>query len=130
MEKFGLRSRILLVEDEVLIAMLLEDYLTELGQQVAGHADSVDAALALLASGPAIDFAFLDLNLRGDSVDPVADALAARGTPFCIMTGYGAAGVAAYPDGPILTKPFDLASVRNAISRALSRAPRRLINTG
>lgn len=130
MDKFDLSWRILLVEDEVMIAMLLEDYLGELGQQVAGHADSVDAALAMVASDLAIDYAFLDVNLRGKSVDPVAGALTARGIRFCFMTGNGVAELAAYPEAPLLAKPFDFASVRIALSQAFSGVPDRQVGRG
>jgi CheY-like chemotaxis protein len=130
MEKFDVCWRFLLVEDEMMIAMLLEDYLDELGQRVAGHADSVDAALALLASDPDIDFAFLDVNLRGETVAPVAADLSARGISFCFMTGAGKSELAPYPDAPLLAKPFDFASVRTAISEALSHPPRRMIDVG
>jgi CheY-like chemotaxis protein len=125
MDKFDISWRTLLVEDEVMIAMLLEDYLTELGQQVAGHADSVDAALAMIASDLAIDYAFLDVNLRGKSVDPVAAALTARGIRFCFMTGNGVAEIAPYAEAPVLAKPFDFASVRTALSQAFSGVPGR-----
>ncbi len=113
-----------------MIAMLLEDYLAELGQQVAGHADSVEAALALLSSDVAIDFAFLDVNLRGKSVDPVAAALTARGTPFCFMSGNGVAELAAYPEATLMAKPFDFASVRTALAQALSHHPGRRVDPG
>ena len=110
--------------------MVLEDYLAELGQQVAGHAVSVEAALALLAADPAVDFAFLDVNLRGESVGPVAAELAARGIPFCFMTGAGVSALAPFPDAPLLAKPFDFASVRIAIAQALSHPPRRMNAAG
>ena len=82
-------NRILVVEDEPLIAMMLEDYLDILGRKVAGVADSVSTALPLVAAG-GIDAAIVDVNLNGgEKCWPVADALAAAGVPFVVATGGG-----------------------------------------
>ncbi len=78
--------QILIVEDEPLIAMMLEDFLDVLDKQVAGTVDSVDDALARVAEG-GIDAAILDVNLRGGQKStPVAEALAERGVPFVFAT--------------------------------------------
>jgi CheY-like chemotaxis protein len=108
------RLRILLVEDEMAIALMLEDALEALGYEVIGPAGRVREALALIES-KATDVALLDVNLNGEKVYAVADALAARDIPFVFVTGYGAAGIAeTYRDHAILQKPFlqqDLATV-------------------
>src|SRR4051812_36415564 len=82
--------RVLVVEDETLIAMMIEDLLADMGCIVVGAAATIAQALALLAD-PAfqIDGALLDVNLGGEKVFPVADALAQRAIPFVFATGYG-----------------------------------------
>lgn len=80
--------RILVVEDEYLLADDLRDALTEAGAEVLGPVPSIDDAQALIVSEPEIDAAVLDINLRGEMVFPVADALRARGVPFTFATGY------------------------------------------
>ena len=100
------RRRALLVEDESLIAMLLEDMLAELGYEVVGPVARLDKAVEL-AQREVIDVAILDVNLNGMEVYPVAAALAARGVPFVFSTGYGNSGLhAPYGDRPTLQKPF------------------------
>jgi len=79
--------RVLVVEDEVLVAWLLEDMLADLGCAVVGPAVSVKQALAMI-DAEAIDVAVLDVNLNGQLSYPIADALAARGVPFVFSTGY------------------------------------------
>lgn len=108
--------RILVLEDEMLVALLVEDMLTELGCIVIGPASSVAQALALLAAGP-VDLALLDVNLsHGGSGYAVADALAARAIPFAFVTGYGRISLRApHRDRPILQKPFRT----EALSRVL-----------
>ena len=91
-------QKILIVEDEPLIAMMLEDFLDALDRLVAGTVDSVASALELVEAG-GIDAAIMDVNLRGGETSwPIADALAARGIPFVLATG-GAGGMIAvsYP---------------------------------
>jgi CheY-like chemotaxis protein len=86
-----LRGRIvLIVEDEVLVAMELESLLAEEGCHVVGPAPTVKKALALLDQQRP-DAAILDVNLDGEDAAPVAAALSARGVPFLLATGYGAA---------------------------------------
>jgi DNA-binding response OmpR family regulator len=109
--------RILIVEDEPLIAMMLEDFLDALDREVAGSADSVSAALELVAAG-GIDAAILDVNLRGgETCWPIADALVAAGIPFLLATG-GAGDMIAgpYRDRPILSKPFTMDNVDSALT--------------
>lgn len=109
--------RILVVEDEPLIAMMLEDYLGVLGHQVAGTADSVAEALAAIDGG-GIDAAVLDVNLRGGEQSwPIADALAANDIPFLLATGGGGDTIADSHRGrPLLTKPFTMDSVERALA--------------
>jgi CheY-like chemotaxis protein len=113
--------RVLVVEDEALVAMLLEDMLGDLGCTVAGVASTVDEAVGL-AREQAIDVAVLDVNLGAQSSAPVAEALEARGLPFVFATGYGESGV---PEGfrgrPTLQKPFGMNDVALAVARAVGR---------
>ena len=107
--------RILIVEDEPLIAMMLEDFLDALDRQLAGTADSVASALPLVEAG-GFDAAILDVNLRDEQSWPVAEALAARGIPFVFATGGSAADLPeAWRDRPTLAKPFTIDAVGQAL---------------
>ncbi|MEG3144052.1 response regulator [Sphingomonas sp. RT2P30] len=110
-------QRILLVEDEPLIAMMLEDFLEVLEKTPAGTADTVAAALALVAAG-GIDAAILDVNLRGGEQSwPIADALAAQGIPFVFATGGTQDGlIEAHRERPTLAKPFTMDGVAKALA--------------
>lgn len=110
-------NRVLLVEDEPLIAMMLEDFLEALDRQCAGTADSVAAAMPLVEAG-ALDCAILDVNLRaGEKSWPIASALAERNIPFVFATG-GADDMIAeeFRGRPILQKPFTLDGVNKALA--------------
>ena len=115
------RSRILIVEDEPLIAMMLEDFLDALDRDVAGSADCVEAALPLVAAG-GIDAAILDVNLRGGETSwPIADALAAAGVPFLLATGGSGDTIAdQHKNCPLLPKPFTMDGVEKALNDILS----------
>ncbi len=96
---------ILLVEDEMMVAMLLESVLENEGCNVisAGYVEQA----TLLAAEQALDAAVLDVNLHGKRSYPVADALAARVIPFVFSTGYGDVELRGrYPDRPVLAKPY------------------------
>ncbi len=110
-------KQILIVEDEPLIAMMLEDFLDVLDQQVAGSADSVATALERVGQG-GIDAAILDVNLRGgEKSTPVAEALAAAGVPFVFATGGGDDSVdVRFRDRPVLQKPFTMDGVARALA--------------
>ncbi|RYD98097.1 MAG: response regulator [Sphingomonadales bacterium] len=108
-------KRILIVEDEPLIAMMLEDFLEALDYQVAGTADTIATALEQIGE---CDVAILDVNLRaGEQSWPIADKLAELGIPFVIATGGGGDTIAeAHRDRPILSKPFTMDSVDKALA--------------
>ncbi|MEA3009152.1 MAG: hypothetical protein QOJ91_844 [Sphingomonadales bacterium] len=111
------RLRILVVEDEMLVAMNIEDMLLELGHEVAGLASRLAPALAL-ASESKFDVAMLDVNLAGEASFPVADFLAERGIPFLFATGYGRQGIEErFRHCPILQKPFRAAELRAALEQ-------------
>ena len=111
------RLRILIVEDEMLVAMNIEDMLLDLGHEVAGLASRLEPALALAAEGQ-FDIAMLDVNLAGQQSFPVAAILASRGIPFLFATGYGAKGVAEeYRSYPVLQKPFSAHDLEQALRR-------------
>ena len=111
--------RILVVEDELMIRMLLEDMLGELGYTVAAEAARVEEALDA-AKNAEFDIAILDVNLNGQPVSPVADVLVARGTPFVFATGYGERGLPEpYRDRPTLKKPFQMEGLKQMLESAL-----------
>jgi CheY-like chemotaxis protein len=98
--------RVLLVEDEIMVALLLEDMLAELGHTVVGPVARLERALEMAQLEP-LDVAILDVNINGSEVYPVAEALAARDIPFAFVTGYGGKGLRTlYRDRPTLQKPF------------------------
>jgi len=106
--------RVLVVEDEMMVSMLIEDMLTDLGCAIVGPASRLDEAMEL-ARATELDCAVLDVNLGGQPIFPVADLLRERGRPFAFATGYGDAGLRDQDRGaPVLQKPFregDLARV-------------------
>lgn len=110
--------RLFLVEDELLVAMLLEDMLGDLGCVVVDVAGTLDQALNQLDLISAdADGAILDVNLGGEQVFPVADALTERNIPFLFATSYGRRGVAArYPDATVLDKPYGLPELAAALA--------------
>jgi CheY-like chemotaxis protein len=113
--------RVLVVEDELMIRMLLEDMLGELGHTIAAAAARIDEALEAARTAE-VDLAILDVNLNGEPVSPVADALVARGVPFVFATGYGEHGLPApYRDPPTLKKPFQLESLEQMLLSVTGR---------
>jgi CheY-like chemotaxis protein len=106
--------RVLVVEDEMMVSMLIEDMLEDLGCKVVGPASRLDEAIEL-ANSVELDCAVLDVNLGGQPIFPLADVLRAKGVPFAFATGYGDAGLRDADRGsPVLQKPFregDLARV-------------------
>jgi CheY-like chemotaxis protein len=111
--------RVLLVEDESLVAMMAEDMLLELGCDVV-VAMRLDQALACLKSG-AFDLAVLDVNLGSARSYPVADALFDLSVPFVFATGYGLEGVeAAYRGVPVVQKPYEQAQIKQLLEHLIS----------
>jgi len=111
--------RVLVVEDETVISMLVEDMLAELGHHVVAVAGTLEQA-ARLANEAEFDGALLDVNLHGHKVDPVAETLVRRGIPFIFTTGYGERGVpASYRDRPTLQKPYRTEDLGQALADAI-----------
>jgi CheY-like chemotaxis protein len=112
---------VLIVEDELMIRMLLEDMLSELGYRVVAQAGRLDEA-STAARQAAYDIAILDLNLDGQSTLAVADLIAARGKPYVFATGYGEQGLPpSHRHRPTLRKPFQLEGLRDTLARALAQ---------
>src|SRR5215208_907511 len=119
-------KRILVVEDEALVAMLVEDALLDAGAKVVGPAATVDEAMLLIeeaAPDGGLAAAVLDLNLDGEAVLPVADRLVALGVPFLFATGYDAGCNKGGHAAPTLQKPFGPELLITAIE-ALASASR------
>lgn len=107
--------RVLMVEDEMMLAMSLEDLLGMIDCEVV-KASRLNQALALAKTEP-IDGALLDVNLAGDRVYAVADELDRRGIPFAFMTGYSASDLRPeWQDRPVLQKPFLLEDLQKVMS--------------
>jgi CheY-like chemotaxis protein len=114
------RKRILVVEDQLVIAVGIETMLTEMGYEVVGPFARPAPALDALAQEP-VDGAVLDANLRGESALPVAEALAARNVPIVIATGYATAGLPALLRRlPRIEKPFTPADLENVLRQAFA----------
>jgi len=114
-EKPVSRARVLIIEDEAMIRMLLEDMLDDLGYSVAATAAQVEDGMRLAREAD-FDLAILDMNLNGQPVLPVADALAARGVPFLFASGYSEPELPAPHQGrPILPKPFRQDALEQAL---------------
>jgi CheY-like chemotaxis protein len=113
--------RVIVVEDETLVAILLEDMLAELGCEVLWTAHRIPRALDLVAQSTP-DAAVLDVNIAGDEVYPVAQALAQRSIPFVFATGYGARGLTeSWRDRPIVQKPFQVEHLSRSLLTAIGQ---------
>jgi DNA-binding response OmpR family regulator len=109
------RRRVLIVEDETVIAMILEEVLGMLDCDVVGPASKLEIAIGLAREEP-IDAAVLDVTIRGGQVFPVADILLGRGIPFLLSSGYGEWALpAAFQRIPRLQKPFTINEAVKAI---------------
>ncbi|MBA1274014.1 response regulator [Stutzerimonas azotifigens] len=116
--------RVLVVEDEGAIAMMIEDMLEELGCDVVASVARLAAACDM-ARTVEIDLAMLDVNLAGQLVFPVAEILRDRNIPFLFSTGYGASGIPSeFDGGQILRKPFSESDLREGIALTLKRCSR------
>ena len=113
------QAKLLVVEDDAMIGMLLADMLDELGYTVAAEAASIDEALEATRKTD-FDLAILDADLKGRSVSPVADALVARDIRFVCVTGYGDHGLPAYRDRPTLRKPFQIDALKRALQERVA----------
>ena len=113
-------KRILLVEDEPIVAMMASDMLEDLGATVVGPAMSLAAAVSL-AETAELDAAVLDINLNGARSDAAAEVLARRRIPFVFATGYGAAGRSDATGAPVLDKPYTEQALQKALIDLLSR---------
>jgi CheY-like chemotaxis protein len=113
--------QILIVEDESLVAMMIEDMLEDLGHKVIATSGRMPDASKLVSDAVA-DLAILDVNLNGEETYPLADSLAARAIPFIFATGYGSSGIKAEWSGvPVLQKPFQSRELVEAINRVIRR---------
>lgn len=114
--------RVLVVEDEGLVGMLLEDMLEAFQCRVVGRASRLAVARGL-ARRERIDCAILDINVHGEPVYPVADLLAARAIPFAFVTGYGRAELAErFRHLPVLQKPFKPSELRDLLMALAGRS--------
>lgn len=114
--------RVLVVEDEMMVAMLMEDMLADIGHQVVGVAQNLAVALQM-AQERDFDIAILDINLAGERSFPVAQLLAERGVPFMFATGYGAMGLDdAFKDAFTLKKPFQIEDLATAVDKLSAAA--------
>ncbi|WP_421693916.1 response regulator [Aestuariivirga sp.] len=114
-------KRILVVEDEALIAVMVEDMLTDMGSSVVGPAATIEAALKLAAT-EMLDAAVLDVNVRGERIDPVADALLARGVPMLFATGYGEVKLANGHRATVIDKPYTQDKLARGLASAMGMA--------
>jgi CheY-like chemotaxis protein len=111
--------RILVVEDEYLIRMLLEDMLTDLGYEIAGAVGTLEEACELAGTAE-FDIAILDVNLDGKEIYPVADILASRSVPFVFVSGYGENSLPElYRGRPALQKPFQAEHLQTTLEEML-----------
>lgn len=113
-------ARVLVVEDEYLVAVLIQDMLESAGCVVTGPIPRLAEALDAV-DRDSYDAALLDINLGGERIDPVAAALSRRNVPFVFVTGYGAGGLPGeYAKRPRVCKPFRMADLLAAVSRLMN----------
>jgi CheY-like chemotaxis protein len=119
-DKFLSGRRVLVVEDELLVLMMIEDMLADLGCKSVTVATTIEQALAAI-SAQVFDAAMLDMNLNGNSSHSVAEALVARGVPFVYATGnLGRDMRDGYRDRPVLKKPFEFEELVRSLRPLLS----------
>jgi len=113
--------RVLLVEDELMIRMLIDGMLSDLGHTVAAQAGGIEEAMAL-AKDAEFDVAILDVNLDGQPITPVVDVLVERGVPFVFVSGYARRGIPdAHSRAPLLQKPFQAEGLARALAAVVSK---------
>ncbi|SFL61437.1 response regulator [Methylobacterium pseudosasicola] len=114
--------RVLVVEDEAAISMLLEDMLLDFGCEVVGPAARLATALEM-ASQETFEIAILDVNVAGEPIYPVAEAIVQRDLPLVFSTGYGGAGIREpFRDRPVVQKPFSQADLKRTLIGAIRAA--------
>jgi CheY-like chemotaxis protein len=114
-------TRVLIVEDEMLVSMLVEDILADLGCATIGPVSKIDQAVEV-ARRESFDIAFLDVNLAGQRVFPVADILAERGIPFIFVSGYGDQALEPpHHERPVVKKPFAPDALGAALAACLGK---------
>lgn len=114
-------KRVLVVEDEALIAVMVEDMLLDMGSEVVGPAATIEAALDL-ARSETLDAAVLDVNVRGQRIDPVAEELMARGVPVLFATGYGEVRLASGAPVTVIDKPYTQDKLARGLAAAMGVA--------
>ena len=119
-----MRLKVLVVEDEAVIALLLEDMLAELGHDMVAMTSNIEDARAAAASRQ-VDLVILDVNLGEQSSYPLASDFSARGIPFILATGYGKNDLdEEWRDGVVLEKPFEMTALSAAIRESIARQAR------
>ena len=112
--------RVFVVEDEAAITLLLEDMLLDFGCEVVGPASRIEAACEMARTN-AIDLAILDVNIAGQTIAPVVEALSARAIPMVFSTGYGNGGLdESFRGSPVLEKPFTQADLERRMRTAIT----------
>ncbi len=110
--------RFMVVDDEMIVALDLEDMLTELGHQVVETASRVERGLEIARTCD-LDMAILDINVRGVLSFPIASILRDRGVPVIFASGYGQRGlIDGFQDAHVLTKPFDIDGLAQVVAKA------------
>lgn len=113
--------RILLAEDEYLIAMEIRQELEKSGAEVLGPSASIEETLKLLRSAQQLDVAVLDIDLGGEMAYPVAETLKERNIPFIFVSGYGRKGICdTYADAPLLDKPVAMHRLHGLLDHVLA----------
>lgn len=120
----GRSLRVLVVEDEMLVAVMLEEMLIDLGHEVAGTAANIEQATEMVERG-GFDVAILDVNLNGTETYDIAERLDRRSLPFSFSTGYGRESLPErYRARPMLQKPFEQEALGRMIAEAMAGADR------
>jgi DNA-binding NarL/FixJ family response regulator len=112
--------RILIVEDEYLVASMLDDFLQNIGISVVGPAYTIEDGLQL-SQDEMLHGAILDVNVRGARIDPIADMLSSRAIPFALATGYSGSILDRWQHCPVLSKPYTKIDVANVIEEFRGR---------